>query len=309
MPDREPFPRVGFVGLGRMGAPMAERLAGGGVPLVLFDLRTDTLHAVAQRCGATAATSLAQVARSSDVVISMLPDGRAVRDAVCGVAAADDKLLDGLRSGTIFVDMGSSAPAGTRALGAILAERGILMLDAPVSGGVPRAQTGTLSIMVGGDAGAVRTCRPLFGLLAAHVFETGGLGSGHAMKALNNLVSAAGLLVSAEALLIGRRFGLDAALMIDVLNASSGRNNSTETKFKQFILSRSFASGFALDLMVKDLKAAIELAEETETPAPLSTRCCELWAAAQGTLEPGSDHTAVVRWLERQAGDNVDDAR
>ena len=181
------------------------------------------------------------------------------------------------------------------------------MLDAPVSGGVPRAEAGTLSIMVGGDPAVIAGCRPVLQPMAEHIFETGPLGSGHALKALNNLVSAAGLIAAAEALLIGRRFGLDPNVMIDVLNASTGRNNSTENKFKQFVLSRSFASGFSLDLMVKDLTTALDLAHATGTPAPFSAACRELWAAAQAQLESGAGShrgRAVVRrdWRRRRLG-------
>jgi 3-hydroxyisobutyrate dehydrogenase len=298
MPDREPYPRVGFVGLGRMGHPMAGRLAAAGVSLVVFDARVDVARAFAIEFGATAAGSLSDV--EGDVVITMLPDGHAVEGVVSGAAPGAPRLRDAMRSGATLIDMGSSSPVGTRALGHVLSERGIAMLDAPVSGGVARARAGTLSIMVGGDPDIVRASRPLFALMATQVFEMGPLGAGHAMKALNNMVSAAGLLAAAEALLVGQRFGLDPQRMIDTLNASTGRNNATENKLAQFILSRSFASGFALDLMVKDLAAAIDLAHDTNTPAPLSSRCRELWTMAQSALEPGSDHTAIMRWLESE---------
>jgi len=133
------------------------------------------------------------------------------------------------------------------------------------------------------------------------VFETGPLGSGHAMKVLNNMVSAAGLIAAAEALLIGSHFDLKPEVMISILNASTGRNNSTENKFKQFILSRTFNSGFSLELMVKDLTTALELSREKGVPAIFSGVCRELWATARSRLETGADHTAVVRWFEELA--------
>src|SRR5262249_58157842 len=145
---------------------------------------------------------------------TLLPDGVAVRHAVLGPG---DALRGGLAAGAVVVDMGSSSPTGTRALGATLAADGIGMLDAPVSGGVRRAVDGTLSVMVGGDAALVDRCRPLFAAVGERVFECGPLGSGHAMKALNNLVSAAGLLIASEPLLVRRRFGLDPARMLEVL--------------------------------------------------------------------------------------------
>lgn len=294
--------RVGFVGLGRMGTPMAARLIAAGFSVTLFDTDQDSARRVAERDGGRVARSLAEVGRDSDAVITMLPNGDIVRRVAVGTpAAAEDRLLASMRRGSVLVDMSSSSPTGTQALGSTLAAHGIDMLDAPVSGGVPRAEAGTLSIMVGGDSAIIARCRPLLAALGERIFETGPLGSGHAMKALNNLVSAAGLIAAAEALIIGRRFGLDPALMIDVLNASTGRNNSTENKFKQFVFSRSFASGFSLELMVKDLTTAIDLAHATETPAPLSVACRDLWAAAQAQLERDADHTAIVRWIEHLA--------
>jgi 3-hydroxyisobutyrate dehydrogenase len=278
---------------------MAARLRAAGLPLVVYDARRDVAAAVVAECAAVAAESLAVLAAQSDVVIAMLPDGDTVRRVALGPG---DCLLDGLAAGAVVVDMGSSSPSGTRALAPLLAERGVGMLDAPVSGGVRRAEQGTLSVMVGGDPALIARCRSLFDAVGERVFECGPLGSGHAMKALNNLVSAAGLLVAAEALLVGRRFGLDPARMLEVLNASTGRNHATEHKLAQFVLSRRFDAGFSAALMVKDLTTALDLADETETPAPFAAECRTLWARAVAALEPGADHTAIVRWLESMAG-------
>jgi len=294
--------RVGFIGLGRMGGPMAKRLIAGGAAVTLFDQRPEAVERVVAEAGGGRAASPGAVAAGSDVVITMLPDGRAVRAVVLGADGGESGILAALPAGAVLIDMSSSAPTGTQALGRVLAERGIAMLDAPVSGGVARAQSGTLAVMVGGDPAVVTRCRPLLALIGHQIFETGPLGSGHALKALNNLVSAAGLVAAAEALLIGRRFGLDPQRMIDVFNASSARNNSTENKFAQHVFSRSFASGFALDLMVKDLGIALDLARDTDTPAPLSAACRSLWASAQGALDAGADHTAIVQWMEMVAG-------
>jgi 3-hydroxyisobutyrate dehydrogenase len=198
--------------------------------------------------------------------------------------------------------MSSSSPVGTRELGARLAERGVAMLDAPVSGGVRKAADATLSIMVGGDASVIARCRSLLEAMGKQIFLTGPLGSGHAMKALNNYVSAAGLAAAAEAVLAGQRFGLEAKNVVDILNASTGMNNSTLNKFHQFILSRAFNSGFSLDLMVKDLKTAVEIAHATGSPAPFAAACLEAWSEAQASVGPGADHTAVVRYWEKLAG-------
>jgi 3-hydroxyisobutyrate dehydrogenase len=172
------------------------------------------------------------------------------------------------------------------------------MMDAPVSGGVAKACNGTLAIIAGGTEEILECCRPIFDVLGDRIFFSGPLGSGHAVKALNNMLSAVGLIAAAEMLLVGRRFGVDPKVMNDILNASTGRNNSTENKIEKYILSRSFSSGFSLDLMVKDLNTAMELARELEVPALLSNSCRELCAAARLSLGRGLDHTEVVRWFE-----------
>jgi len=298
----ERLSKVSFIGLGNMGRPMAVCLLKAGFTLTVLDVTPEVQQAFVNFHGAHSASSLSELGSSSDAVITMLPNGHEVSRVVLGVEGDDrDCLLGSMQKGSILVDMSSSSPMATQALGKTLADHGISMLDAPVSGGVSRAEQGTLAIMTGGDTVVVERCRPLFETMGNRIFETGALGSGHAMKALNNLVSAAGLIAAAEALLIGSRFGLDPTAMIDVLNASTGRNNSTENKFKQYIISRAFNSGFSLDLMVKDLTTAVELARETGTPVPFSAACREFWAAAQSTLDKEADHTAVVRGFEEMA--------
>jgi 3-hydroxyisobutyrate dehydrogenase len=176
------------------------------------------------------------------------------------------------------------------------------MIDAPVSGGVSRAKTGELAIMVGGDAAAIERARPVLAAIGTSILPCGGVGAGQAMKALNNLVSAGGFLIGIEALLIGQKFGLDAGLMTDVLNVSTGMNNSTQKKFRQFVLSRGFDSGFSLDLMVKDLSIATGIGKEIGVPAPFAALCREMWASAASALGAGQDHTAVAKLSEMLAG-------
>lgn len=299
----EQIHHVGFIGLGNMGRPMAANLIAAGFNLIVFDSAPEVMQHFIEENGGRRAESLTELSENVEAVITMLPDGTVVRRVVAGEDGdCNNCLLGSMPEGCILIDMSSSSPTGTQALGSKLGEHGILMLDAPVSGGVSRAMDGSLAIMVGGEAPVIRRCQPLFEAMGGRIFETGALGSGHAMKVLNNLVSAAGLLAAAEALLVGTRFGLKPEVMIDVLNASTGRNNSTENKFNQFVLSRAFNSGFSLDLMVKDLGTALDLARETHVPAVFSAACLELWATAQAKLDDGADHTAVVRWLEETAG-------
>jgi len=297
---------IGFIGLGNMGRPMAARLAAAGFNLTVFDLNARALKTFCRQYHARPAADAGDAGRSKQAVITMLPDGDTVRRVVLeeGRRGAPP-LLSTLPPKAVLIDMSSSSPGGTCSLGQTLAKQGIAMIDAPVSGGVGRAKSGTLAIMAGGRKTQFNRCRPLLQAMGDRIFHTGPLGSGHAVKVLNNLVSAAGLIAAAEALIIGRRFNLNPAVMIDVLNSSTGRNNSTENKFKQFILSRTFNSGFSLDLMLKDLSTAVQMARETRTPALFGSLCRELWAAARPSLPEGADHTAVVCWLEEIAKEKL----
>ena len=185
----------------------------------------------------------------------------------------------------------------TVALAQLAAEAGGVLLDAPVSGGVARAVTGDLAIMVGGDATVIDAMEPVMKAMGSSILRTGPIGSAHAMKALNNLVSAAGLLATVEALVIGKKFGLEAETMVDILNVSSGMNNSTQRKMKPFVLSRKFNSGFGMGLMVKDLTIALDMAKDLDAPSPLSSATRELWASALA-MGLGDDHTDIARLPE-----------
>jgi 3-hydroxyisobutyrate dehydrogenase len=290
-----PPERVGFVGLGQMGAPMARGLARAGFRLALLDARPGAAAALGLEAELPA--DAAALGAACRVAVTMLPDGNAVREVVLGARG----LAAGLARGSVIIDMSSSSPVGTRALGDALAASGIALIDAPVSGGVKRAIDGSLAIMAGGDAAVIERCRPVLAAMGRHIFPTGPLGSGHAMKALNNYVSAAGLAAAVEAVLAGSRFGLDPRTIVGVLNASTGKNNSTENKFPQFILPRDFSSGFSLGLMVKDLRTALDVAHATGTPAPLAESVVAAWADAERLLGPQADHTAVVQYWEALA--------
>lgn len=283
---------VGFVGLGRMGTPMVQRLAAAGVAVRGHDTapRPDLAGVV------TLVEKAPQVADGVPVVILMLPDSDAVDAVVHGAG-----LLDALAPGTVLVDMGSSEPLRTRALADEVTGRGSTLVDAPVSGGVSGATAGTMTIMTGGPDDAVARLEPLLAVLG-RMRHVGPVGAGHALKALNNLMSAAHLLASSEALLAGQRFGLDPAVMLEAVNGSSGRSGSTENKWPNFVLPGTFDSGFALALMLKDIRIALGLAQATGTASAHAARTVELWAEAAEALGPDADHTEIVRWLQQQAG-------
>ena len=270
---------VAFLGLGRMGRLMAANLERAGFGLRSYDLNGSGNCATAR-----------EAASGADVLITMVPDGRAVRKAL-GAAAP------GLARGAIVIDMSSSDPQTTRALGKVLKRKGVALLDAPVSGAQAKAKDGTLAIMVGGDAAALERVRPVLEALGTQIFHTGGLGCGHAVKALNNYLGAAGTIAGFEALLVGRKFGLDPKVLVDAINASTGRNSTTERKIPQQILTGAFASGFQLALMAKDVGIAADLARRTGVRAPCLRSTLKLWRDAERRLPPGADHTEIYKYL------------
>jgi 3-hydroxyisobutyrate dehydrogenase len=297
------LPSVGFIGVGNMGWAMAACLVRVGFTVNVNDSRREVADNFVQQVGGYAPDSLRQLAQMSDVVITMLPTSAIVEHVL---ATAEDSVLAGIKPGTVVIEMSSGVPSVTQVLAQRVAELGGHLIDAPVSGGVPRAKTGELAIMVGGEDAVIERVMPVLKGMGTSVLKTGAVGSGQAMKALNNLVSAGGFLIGIEALLIGSRFGLDPAVMVDVLNAATGMNNSTQKKFKQFVLSRSFASGFSLDLLVKDLSIALQVGRETGTAAPFAALCRELAGAAATMLGPGADHTEFAKLSERLAGSELD---
>lgn len=295
---------IGFVGLGNMGAPMARCLAGAGHAVALYDLNRAALEALgAEHASFVACDSLSALGRASAVVITMLPDSQVVRRALLG-DADDDGVALGLGSGSLVIDMSSSAPTDTQALGVELGERGIDLVDAPVSGGVTRARDASLTIMAGGAPAAVARAEPILAAMGS-VRPTGALGTGHAMKALNNYVSAAGLLATCEALIVADRFGLDPKIANDILKASTGRNNTTDLKVERFMLNRAFNSGFALDLMCKDVGIAHGLADTLALDAPWLAACEALLAEAADALGTGADHTEAFAFLEWRLADSL----
>ncbi len=292
-------PTVGFVGVGNMGWPMAACLVNAGFTVHVNDSRREVANNFVQQVGGTAPDSLRQLAESCDVVVTMLPTSVIVERVLAG---GDDNVLAGIKPGTVVIEMSSGVPTVTQQLAEKVAALGGHLIDAPVSGGVPRAKTGQLAIMAGGDASVIDRVTPVLSAMGSSVLRTGAVGSGQAMKALNNLVSAGGFLIGIEALLIGQRFGLDPAVMVDVLNAATGMNNSTQKKFKQFVLSRKFDAGFTMGLLAKDLSIALQVGRDTGVPTPFSALCRELVVAAQSMFGPDADHTELARLSEQLAG-------
>jgi 3-hydroxyisobutyrate dehydrogenase len=287
---------IGFIGLGNMGYPMAKRLCEAGFKLVVADLNQDTVNRFCSENSGLAATNLADLGRQSRAVITMLPDGKAVRN----VLMAADGVVSGLQNGSVLLDMSSCSPVDTLVLAQQLKDLGFPLIDAPVSGGVVKAVSGGLAIMAGGDADTISALRPLLDPLGK-VFLTGGSGSGHAMKAINNFLSATTMAITSEAVIAGEKFGLDPKTMVDIINASTGRSNSSEHKFPTFVLPRTFNSGFFLGLMAKDLRFAKALVDSVHTPNIFVDAISKLYDDAEAKLGPMADNIDIHRYLEALA--------
>lgn len=299
MPDsRDRSAPVGLVGLGQMGVPMARRLVRSGFRVVGFDVSPTVADRVAGS-GITVLADLRDMAQCGTVIL-ILPDSDAVTQVLLG-----DGLLDALDPGSLVIDMSSSVPHRTKEL-AVEADRlGIDLVDAPVSGGVTGAEEGSLTAMVGGTTTAVARAQPVLDALARRVVHVGAVGSGHAIKALNNLMSATHFLITSEALLAAQSFGLDPRVVLNVVNGSSGRSGSTENKWPNFVLPQKFNSGFRLNLMLKDMRIALAVERDAGVFAPLSEAAVALWSDAAQELGTTADHTEVVRWLEARSCDEV----
>ena len=265
-----------------MGQPMAANLAAAGFSVQTFDLN-----------GKGNRRSIRKAAADAEALITMLPDGDAVREAVL-------EALPALRAGTVVIDMSSSDPAATRALATALRAKGVKIVDAPVSGARVKAKDGTLAIMVGGEEEVVRKIYPILEKLGNQIFHVGPVGAGHAVKALNNYLGAAGTLAGFEALLVARALGLEPKPVLDAINASTGRNYTTERKIPLQVLTGAFASGFKLALMAKDIGIAAGLARDLGVGTPYLRETLKLWRAAQKQLPAGADHTEIFHFLERR---------
>jgi 3-hydroxyisobutyrate dehydrogenase len=292
-------PRIGFVGLGNMGTPMTRNLVTKGYTVAGFDINRPLLLQRAQELGFHAADSLADAARRSDLVITMLPNGQIVREAVLG----KNGIADGLSKGATVIDMSSAGATGTAALGKELAKRGITLIDAPVSGGVTGAAAGTLAIMIGGDdPDAIERVKPVLAAMGTKLFVAGKLGAGHAAKSINNYLGATSLVAVAEGLIAGAKFGLDPATLLAIVNASTGASGTSQGLFPGQVLNRKFGAGFALALMAKDVGLAAELAKDVGMDASQIALTAKNWARARDTLKGNPDFTEIVKMLEADYG-------
>jgi 3-hydroxyisobutyrate dehydrogenase-like beta-hydroxyacid dehydrogenase len=290
---------VGFIGLGAMGAHMVARLIDAGHDVVVFDTRDEAMAPHVNR-GARACASAGAVADLASTVLVSLPTPDVVR-AVAGELAQGDAI-------EVFVDLSTTGPEVAAEVAAALSAAGIACLDAPVSGGVAGAQAGTLTIMAAGDEALFQALRPLLETLGGNVVLVGTQpGQGQLAKVLNNLLSASAIAITGEALALGVRGGLSARTLLDVFNSSSGRNTASAEKFPRQVLPRTFAAGFRLELMHKDVELCLAEARRQGVPMALGGAVGELWTRAAASAAAGADCTEIVRMFEDEAGVVVGD--
>jgi len=294
----EPIRRVGFIGVGRMGAPMAAQLLRHGFAVTVHDADLRVAEAFRAAHGGEVASSPAELAAASEAVITMLPTSAIVQQ----VLTASGGVADSLAPGSVAIDMSTSDPRDSKGTGAALAKRGIAFLDAPVMGGVKFALDGTLDIMAGGDPAVVDRCLPLFDAMGRHTYRCGALGTGHALKAIANFVNATTFSTVLEAMTIGRGYGLDTELMTEALIAMcGGRQHPLEKKVVPQVLTRKYATGMALALIAKDLKIAADMAKENQAVAPIAACVSALWTDAVTRVGAQVDQSEIVRYWEEQS--------
>ena len=291
--------QVGFIGLGNMGAPMAAHLADAGFALTVADAAPGVTEGFVAGHPAAIAAAGPESFATVQALILMLPTSEIVEDVL-----EREKVAEALPPGCLVIDMSSSEPLRTRALAARLRARGLSMLDAPVSGGVRGARAARLSVLVGGSQDDLTRATPVLNAMAATIIRVGDIGSGHAAKALNNLVSAATMSITVEALVLAEAFGITADTMTKVLNSSSGRSNTSENKLAQFMISGSFDSGFSLRLMAKDVGLAIALARALDRRVEVADHVADQWHRIAGEVSPATDHTQMYTLLGATLADS-----
>jgi 3-hydroxyisobutyrate dehydrogenase len=288
--------KVAFVGLGAMGQPMARWLLSQDFNVAVADANADFAASFGTNWAATAEEASA----GADILITMLPNGKIVRDVLLGSGNA----ANALAPDAVVVDMSSSDAAGTVLLGAELSAMGIRLVDAPVSGGVVLASQGKLALMVGGsDDSAFAKVEPVLEALSGKLLRVGKLGAGHAAKAINNAVAACNFAIMSEGLELGRRFGLDGSVLLEVVNGSTGRSGVSEGLFPSQVLGEKYALGFALALMTKDVGLADALRSDLGLELPMLEQTLARYRAALDALGNGADFTEFHKFVQQSSGD------
>ncbi len=291
--------KIGFIGLGIMGKPMAANLIKAGYELVVYDIVPEKLTALVQ-AGAQAGASGKDVAAKSEIVITMLPNSPDVKEAVLGAGG----VLEGTKRGTILIDMSSIAPLASREIAAEAKEKGVVMLDAPVSGGEPKAVEGTLAIMAGGPRETFEKVKDILGVMGASVTHVGDIGSGNTTKLANQIIVALNIAAMSEAMVLATKAGVDPEKVFEAIKGGLAGSAALNAKMP-LVLKGNFKPGFRIELHIKDLANALDTAHELGVPVPLSSVVMELMQALRTDGKGGDDHGGIVQFYEKVAKVNV----
>jgi 2-hydroxy-3-oxopropionate reductase len=287
--------KVGFIGLGIMGKPMAKNLIKAGYRLSVLDLNRDSMDELAQ-LGAERAVSPADVAKDCDIIITMLPNSPHVKEVVQG----ENGLLEGLRHGSVFIDMSSISPIVSRELAAQLEANGVEMLDAPVSGGEPKAIDGTLSVMVGGKKEVFDRSYDILKAMASSVVHTGSIGAGNVTKLANQIIVALNIAAMSEALVLASKAGVEPELVYQAIRGGLAGSTVLDAK-APLVMDRKFNPGFRINLHIKDLANALDTSHEIGVPLPLTAAVMEIMQALKIDGMGENDHGSLIRYYEKMA--------
>ena len=293
--------KIGFIGLGNMGNPMAKNLIAAGYELTVYDAFPAAVEKLTA-AGAAAAADPQEAAEGADIVILSLPNSKIIESVVLG----ERGVIHGIKSGAILIDMSSAEPSSTKKICAALKEIGVEMLDAAISGGPAGAVEKKMSIMVGGDPAVFEKYRFVLDDLGNNVFLVGSNGAGHCLKSVNNLLYGAIFVATCEAITLGKKAGLDLKTMLDVISVSAGRNFAVDVKFKTNVTNRDWNPGFSLDLLRKDMAIATKMADELHFPISLCQYAQDVLTEGQAAGYGPLDHTAVLQKYEKIAGITVE---
>lgn len=288
--------RIGFVGLGIMGKPMARNLMAAGYALTVYDIIGEPVEELATE-GAAAASSPAQAAAASIRTITMLPDSADSERAILG----PDGVLEGAKPGSVIIDMSSIAPSMSQHIAAACADRGVAFLDAPVSGGEPGAVAGTLAIMVGGDQAVFDDCKPMLDIMGGNVVLTGAVGAGNITKLANQIIVAANIEALSEALVLSQKAGVDPERVFNAIRGGLAGSAVMEAK-APMMLDRNFRAGFRIRLHQKDLRNVLQTASELNVPLPVTALVQQMLGSLVNAGEQESDHAAILHFIENLAG-------
>ena len=292
--------KIGFIGLGAMGRPMASNLLSAGYEVHAFDVVEAAVKELEAK-GAVGHGAASELAGQVDVIICSLPNAKIVEGVMCG----ENGVLDRCKQNAIIIDMSSVVPNSTREMAKKAAAKGVHYIDAPVSGGVSGAAAGTLTIMVGADDETFAKVKPIFDVLGKNIYHVGEVGGGDAIKMVNNLLLGCNMAALAEALALGVKCGLSVETMKQVISVSSGRSYALDAKLEKFIMAGQFAGGFAVDLQYKDLGLALEASRDERVPLPMTAAASQVYEMARAKGQGREDMSSVVKVWEDLTGAKI----